>query len=298
MWVRATAVISLLGTAACATVPAGPAASGYQAAAQPAAIHSAAVDPFEGLNRRLFGLGRGFDRRIIQPILGGYSSVVPGPLRRSVHNVLQNAGEPVVFINDILQAHFSAGARTAVRFAGNSTIGLIGIFDPVSRAGLPHHDNGFGTTLGRYGAGPGPYFYIPLIGPTDLRDAIGAGVDLVSDPLPWGRLRDARAVRTTMTVLSLVDERLDAEKDLQTLEKVAADPYATLRSVYLQSRKAEIAGPDAEFEALPEFPPEPAAAPPATPPPQPAPAAPQPAESAPRSDSPAPAPAPLSEPLF
>jgi phospholipid-binding lipoprotein MlaA len=88
-------------------------------------------------------------------------------------------------------------------------------------------------------------------------------VDLVSDPLPWGRLRNARAVRTTMTVLSLVDDRLDAEKDLQTLEKVAADPYATVRSVYLQARKAEIAGPDAELEALPELP----AVQPATPPP-------------------------------
>lgn len=269
MWMRRVALVSLLGLAACATAPVGPAGREFQAAAveRPATPG----DPFEGLNRRMFGFGRAFDRRIIRPVLGGYGSVVPGPVRHAVHNLLQNLGEPLVFVNDVLQARFSAGARTAARFAGNSTLGLAGLFDPATVAGLPHHDNGFGTTLGRYGAGPGPYFYVPLLGPSDLRDAIGAGVDLVADPLPWGHLRNAREVRAALTTLSLLDERQQAEKDLQTLEAVAADPYATLRSVYLQSRKAEITGRDAELEDLPDLPTDPPTASPPKPAPVPAP---------------------------
>jgi phospholipid-binding lipoprotein MlaA len=271
MWMRGLAAISLLGLAACATPSGGPTALTGPAA--PPAATSTPGDPFERLNRRMFSLGRAFDQRFIRPIIGGYGSVIPGPLRRSVHNVLQNLGEPVVFVNDVLQARFGAGAKTAARFVGNSTIGLAGVFDPAAHAGLPHHDNDFGLTLGRYGAGPGPYVYLPLVGPTDLRDAIGAGVDLLADPLPWGRVRNAREVRTGLTALSLLDARAEAEKDLQTLETTAADPYATLRSVYLQARKAEIAGPDAELEALPDLPAEPPAPPaaPVTPPPTPGP---------------------------
>lgn len=260
---RGLAVISFLAVAACTTPSGGPRAPGLQAAASPPV--SSPGDPFEGLNRGMFSLGRAVDKRIIRPLLGGYGSVVPGPIRRSVHNALQNLGEPLVFVNDVLQARIGAGAKTAVRFVGNSTFGLAGLFDPAARAGLAHHDNGFGDTLGRYGAGPGPYFYVPLLGPTDLRDAIGAGIDLVADPLPWGRIKSSRAVRATITTLSLIDQRQEAEKNLKTLDAVAADPYATMRSVYLQSRKAVISGQEPELEVLPELAPEPPAVP--TPPP-------------------------------
>jgi phospholipid-binding lipoprotein MlaA len=265
---RGFAVITLLAMAACTTTSVRPQGHGLLTTASPPS--SSPGDPFEGLNRGMFGLGRAIDNRIIRPFLGGYGSVVPGPVRRSVHNMLQNLGEPLVFVNDVLQARFGNGAKTAVRFVGNSTIGLAGLFDPAARAGLVHHDNGFGDTLGRYGAGPGPYFYVPLLGPTDLRDAIGAGIDLVADPLPWGKVKNARAVRATITTLSLIDQRQEAEKDLKTLDAVAADPYATMRSVYLQSRNAEISGQEPELEILPELPPEPPAAPKPTPAPAPA----------------------------
>ncbi len=260
---RGLAVISLLAVAACTTTSGLPQAPGLQSPARVAS--SSPGDPFEGLNRGMFGLGRAIDKRIIRPVLGGYGAVVPGPVRRSLHNMLQNLGEPLVVVNDVLQARFGTGAKTAVRFVGNSTFGLAGLFDPAARVGLAHHDNGFGDTLGRYGAGPGPYFYVPLLGPTDLRDAIGAGIDLVADPLPWGRLKNARGVHATITALSLIDQRQEAEKDLKTLDAVAADPYATMRSVYLQSRKAEISGQEPELETLPELPPEPPAVPTPTP---------------------------------
>jgi phospholipid-binding lipoprotein MlaA len=101
-----------------------------------------------------------------------------------------------------------------------------------------------------------------------VRDAIGAGVDFVADPLAWVRIRDAKTINLARTSLSLIDDRVEAEDDLLSLEAGAADPYATLRSVYLQSRAAAIRGDDAGLEPLPDLPSPPAPAPPSSPEPQ------------------------------
>ena len=253
------AVAASLALAGCASVPA---ASPPGAAAAAPAGTGARHDPFEGLNRGLYRIGNALDHAIVHPIIAGYRRIAPRPVRHAVHNVVQNLDEPVVFVNDVLQAHPKAAAGTAVRFFANSTVGVGGIFDAASTAGIPHHDNGFGSTLGRYGVAPGPYIYIPLLGPTTVRDAVGDGVDWFTDPVSWGNTRRARTFDITRTALGLIDEREQADAQLRELESTAVDPYATLRSVYLQSRAAEVKGQSAtELAPLPEFPepaPEPA----------------------------------------
>ena len=277
----ASAVGWLLLLGGCAAPAAGLTPPGASAAVSAPQDHPRG-DPFESLNRGLFRLGRAIDRAVVAPIVGGYRRITPQPIRHAVTNVLQNINEPVVFVNDVLQTHFGPAGRTAVRFVANSTVGVAGIFDPAAQAGLPHHDNGFGSTLGHYGVGPGPYIYVPVLGPTSLRDAIGEGVDYVTDPLTWARYRGALAVDVARTTLSLAHERLEAEQDLRTLDQTAADPYATTRSVYLQSRQAEINGPETTLEPLPELPPEsPPASPAVTPPPAASPGPDQPPGQAP-----------------
>lgn len=232
----------------CATVPAaGPGAS---AEVGTGARH----DPFERTNRGLFALGQALDRTFVRPLVAAYRHVLPRPVRHAVHNVVQNLDEPVVFANDVLQLHPVAAGKTAVRFVANSTVGVGGIFDAASTAGLPHRDNGFGATLGHYGVGPGAYFYVPLLGPTTVRDAVGQGVDIALDPFSWTRFRNAQTFDVARTSLSLIDERVEADKELRALDATAADPYATMRSVYLQSRQAEIKGPDAALDELPPLP--------------------------------------------
>jgi phospholipid-binding lipoprotein MlaA len=249
---RRLAIGGLLLLAACATPITGPRTIvADPSVAQPAKVRG---DPFETLNRHLFAFGFALDRTLVRPIVGGYRRLLPRPVRHAVHNVLQNVDEPAVIFNDVLQARFTNAARAAARFSSNSIVGIGGIFDPATRMGLPHHDNSFGSTLGRYGVGPGPYFYIPLLGPMALRDAIGASVDNAIGPLPGKKFRGVHVLGAVHTTLFLVDERLEADQELQTLFSTAADPYASMRSVYLQSRQAEIAGPDAVFDVLPELP--------------------------------------------
>jgi len=258
------AIACVLIVGGCATVPDGQGPGVAAASATPG-------DPMERFNRRMFGGGQGFDRALIQPLVRGYQRLVPAPIRRAVHNLLQNADEPLVAANDLLQARFAPAAKSTARFVANTTVGIGGLFDPATPAGLPHHDNDFGVTLGRYGFGPGAYLFVPVVGPTTVRDAVGAGVDYVLDPLSWLRFRNAKTVGAVRTTLSLADARLEAEEDLRALEASAADPYATLRSAYLQSRAFEIKGPGSELDALPDLPSPPAPVDPR--PPEPAPGA-------------------------
>jgi phospholipid-binding lipoprotein MlaA len=244
-------VLSLL-LSGCATSMAGaPAPAGRAAAGA-----EAAGDPLEGFNRLMFRLGGRLDRMIARPVANGYRRLTPGPVRRAAHNLLQNLGEPVVFANDVLQLRPARAARTAARFVSNSTIGVAGMFDVAAKAGLPPRDNDFGATLARYGVGPGPYLFLPLLGPTTARDLAGRGVDIAADPLTWASFRGVQTADLARTGLSLADARLDAEADLTTLGVGAADPYATVRSVYRQARAAELRGGGPELEPLPDLPPE------------------------------------------
>ena len=277
----AGAILLALILAGCAAGP-RPSAPGSPAPVA-AANGTPRHDPLEGMNRGLYRVGDSLDRGIVHPIVAVYRRIVPRPVRQGVHNVLQNLDEPVVFVNDVLQGHPKAAGTTVIRFAANSTVGVAGIFDAAATAGLPHHDNGFGSTLGHYGVAPGPFIYLPLLGPTTLRDAFGEGIDFVADPLSWTRFGNAQTVGIARTGLDLLDEREQADARLRALRNTAADPYATLRSVYLQSREAEIKGPEAPLETLPELP-----EPSATPEPPPAP------DTAP--EAPATAPAPTEPP--
>jgi hypothetical protein len=131
-------------------------------------------------------------------------SATPGPVRRGLHNVLQNSDEPVVAMNDVLQGRLGTGGRTLVRFVINSTVGLVGLFDPARKAGLPHHDNGFASTLGRYGVPAGPSLHLPLLGSLTVREAVGGAVDFVSDPVGLVPYHGAQNVNIARTALGLV----------------------------------------------------------------------------------------------
>jgi phospholipid-binding lipoprotein MlaA len=213
-------------------------------------------DPYERLNRKSYALFVFLDRHFIRPGSVFYAHAVPHVARNGLHNAIQNVGEPVIFFNDVLQLHPKAAAQTLGRFAMNSTIGIAGLTDPATGAGLPYHQNGFGTTLGRYGVPPGPFLFIPVIGPSDVRDALGSGVDAVSDPLTWINYTARWPVNASRTVIGGLDTRARADGQLKQLNTMATDPYASLRSLYLQNRQAQITGGQVNVQDLPDFGPE------------------------------------------
>jgi phospholipid-binding lipoprotein MlaA len=251
-------------------------------------------DPWEKFNRKSFAINQTLDRYALRPLAMVYSHVLPAPVRDGLHNVLSNLDEPVVLVNDVLQGRFHRAGVTTGRIVANTVLGIGGVFDVATKLGAPHHDNGFDVTLGRYHVKPGPYLFIPLLGPSTVRAAVGSGVDAVSQPLYWIKYPHHNTVSIVRFVVGGLDTRARVDDQYQALMSDATDPYATLRSVYLQNQQSQVdAGEPLANQPLPDFgdpTPSPTTPPPAAPPAAAPPAAPtDPIPPTPPTDSPAPA---------
>ena len=211
------------------------------------------ADPAERINRVGYAIHQFFDRLVIRPVAMTYQKVVPGPLRDGVRHVLDNLSEPSIAANDLLQGRLKQAGTATLRFATNSTFGVAGILDMATPAGLPRHENSFDLTLGRAGFKPGPYLFIPLIGPTTVRDAIGDGVNVLLDPVNSVIPHSAHTFVATKTVVNGVDLRARSDAELTAVMSDATDPYATLRSVYLQNEQSKVDDATTTLPTLPDF---------------------------------------------
>ena len=282
---RSTLVLAAL----LASLVAAPAAWAAPDSAPVAARVHAPGDPLEHANRVGYGIHQFLDRVLLRPVAMAYKAVVPGVVRTGVRHVLDNLDEPVVVANDLFQGHPGNAGRTTVRFAVNSTVGVLGLFDVAGKTGLPHHDNTFAFTLGRHHVKPGPYLFIPLVGPTTVRDLAGGVVDGTLDPFHWLHYRYRNPITVARAVAGGLDTRVEADADLSALMDGATDPYATLRSVYLQNQQSQIDGGDTTtLPALPDF--DDPSAPSSKPEAKPAAPTPDPAPGPAASSAPAPAP--------
>ena len=212
-------------------------------------------DPLEDLNRAVFFLNDGLDTVLIRPIAYVYGNIVPPFVKRRVSNFFSNINEPVVFANDLLQFELEDASVIVARFLVNSTLGLAGLFDVASEIGLPPHKADFGQTLHAFGAGPGPYLVLPLLGPSNLRDGIGLAVDALLSPFTWLLKPDENLILTAGTGLVRREGLL---VPLDALRESSVDYYAALRSLYYQDRAVALgrgalpdnSALDAEFEAF------------------------------------------------
>lgn len=229
-----------------------PSAHAQDQAPAPAAPTTAVNDPLEGFNRGSFKLSMGIDKVLLGPIAHSYMAVTPKVVRNRVSSAVYNLGEPNTFMNNVLQGKPKRAARTTVRFAVNSTVGVLGLFDVAAKMGLPPRGADFGQTFGVWGAKPGAFLYVPVMGPLNVRDGIGRALDFVTDPVSLyvgGLESDFGKVRAGVTV---VDIRAQADPAFDAL-KDAADPYVTARSAYTQYREAFIREATGETEQLPDF---------------------------------------------
>jgi phospholipid-binding lipoprotein MlaA len=199
-------------------------------------------DPLEPTNRVFYAINNGLDTVILRPAALAYRYVVPGPVRTGIHNVLSNLGTPVQLTNDILEGKPRRAGDTTMRFVINTTAGVLGVFDVAKGWGYPDHDADFGMTLANWGVPEGPFLFLPVLGPTDPRDAAGFGVDIAMDPFTWvGNGQTGwRVFDWTRYALGALDARERVLTDLDQIKKTALDPYATFRSLYRQHRQGQI----------------------------------------------------------
>jgi phospholipid-binding lipoprotein MlaA len=200
-------------------------------------------DPLEPTNRVFYAINNGLDTVLLRPAAQAYRYVVPAPVRQGLHNVLANIGTPVQLTNDMLEGKPRRAGDTTMRFLINTTVGVFGVFDVATKWGYPDHDADFGMTMALWGVPEGPFLFLPVLGPTDPRDAAGFGVDIAIDPFTWvGGNNDTglTVFNWTRYGLNAIDARERVLDAIDEIKKTALDPYATFRSLYRQHRHAQI----------------------------------------------------------
>lgn len=213
-------------------------------------------DPFEPTNRAIFAVNQTLDDAVVGPTARAYDAVMPDPVQTGVRNFMSNLNQPVVFANALLQGDVHAAGDTFGRFLMNTTIGVAGVFDVASHEGVPQHRRDFGQTLAVWGVEDGPYLVLPLIGPSNLRDATGRFVDRYPHPLNWNEEESGETWAWGLRALNGTQTRADLDDAIGSLNRTAIDPYVQARSAWRQSRAAFIDSKgqtDESFEDLPDF---------------------------------------------
>ena len=219
------------------------------------------MDPLEGDNRTMFSINESLDNNLMKPVAEGYRAIMPDPLEHGVSNFFSNLREPFNILNNLLQFKFEEAVSDTVRFGINTTIGIGGLFDVASEAGIPKSNEDFGQTLAVWGVDNGPYFVLPLFGPSTVRDSIGLGseywmgntVEVGSTQLftLTGEVTPASAENAAVAT-GLVSKRADLLEQKDMLDAASFDSYSFMRDAYLQRRESLIFDGDVPLPELPD----------------------------------------------
>ncbi len=219
LWQRLAAISMLAALAGCATTaPSG----------------SAVNDPWENWNRKVFSFNEKVDDAVLKPVAQTYRDVVPTPLRNGLNNFLSNIYDVWSTANHFLQGKVESGLEMGMRVLTNTILGAGGLMDPASEMGLTRRSEDFGQTLGRWGVGQGPFFVLPLLGPSTVRDTAGFLVDRQAAP---AALPNSASDRYAMTATELINTRTNLLSAGALLDQVALDKYAFVRDAYLSRRR-------------------------------------------------------------
>ena len=203
-------------------------------------------DPLHDYNRAMTTFNDGVYTNVLFPVARGYRYVLPEGGRKAVSNFFHNLHFPVRFVNNVLQIKLLNTGEETLRFAINSTVGLLGFFDPAEAwFGLERHDEDFGQTLGHYGVGSGFHIVLPFFGPSNLRDSVGMTVDWYIDPAVYWEFRYYNIYANYYEGLGVRSAELLNESSLhieeyESLKKDAVDLYPFFKDIYRQNREKKI----------------------------------------------------------
>lgn len=193
-------------------------------------------DPLEAVNRPIHAFNETVDRVAMKPLAEGYRAITPDFVETGVRNFFSNLDDVSAFANNLMQFKLEAAASDVIRIGLNSSFGMLGFLDIASEAGIRKHNEDFGQTLGAWGINPGPYLVLPLLGPSDLRDATGLIVD--NNYLDPVRHIEEVGVRNRTAIVRVVSRRADLLEAKAAVDQAALDGYEFTRDFYLERRKA------------------------------------------------------------
>lgn len=194
-------------------------------------------DPWEGYNRAVYGFNKGFDSIFLRPAAEAYNTIAPEAVNQGITNFFSNIGDIRNCFNNFLQGKPDEAASSLARLVINSTVGLLGLIDVATEIGIKKSKEDFGQTLGAGGAEPGPYFVLPFLGPSTVRDTIGKPFDFALSPFTWA---DDSEFRAAVFGVQTVDYRADLLDTEEAVEGITEDEYTLVRNAYLDQRQFEV----------------------------------------------------------
>jgi phospholipid-binding lipoprotein MlaA len=190
-------------------------------------------DPFEGMNRAFFGFNDKMYFWFLRPVARSYRAVVPRPARVSVRNAFSNLGAPARSLNCLLQGDLKGSGTELERFGVNTTVGLLGLYDPARNwLKIKVREEDFGQTFGYWGFGMGIYGNLPILGPSCTRDTVALLFDAATNPLTFlpGLGLVSQINKTSLTL-----------GEYEDFKKATVDPYVAMRDAYNQNRRHAVA---------------------------------------------------------
>src|SRR6185437_2691121 len=191
-------------------------------------------DPFEPMNRASYRVHEVVDGKIVKPMVQAYVDYTPHPIQKSISNFFGNIDDFFSFVNDVLQGKPDKAGNDLGRVITNTAFGIVGLIDIAGDAGIPKGNEDFGQTLGVWGVPQGPYLFIPVFGPTTVRDGTGSILRAYASPI--GYINDI-STRNILWALNLVDLRASALQAENLVNQAALDPYTFIRRSYLKRRQ-------------------------------------------------------------
>ena len=208
---------------------------------------NAVEECFEGTSRSIFKFNMAFDDTVFKPIAKGYNKL-PDPIKAGTSNFTSNIGTLLSIPNTLLQGNFEQLGHSVGSFVVNTSVGILGVFNPAEKMGLKPHKEDVGQTLGTYGVSTGCYFVLPILGPTTFRDSLGMIADSFVDPFAHVTIRENTLLGVSGNSLdyfslkgtTAIDFRANNDANFESLEKNSIDLYSSMKSIYLQNRENKI----------------------------------------------------------
>lgn len=195
-------------------------------------------DSLEKVNRVTFAVNRGLDKVIIRPVAKTYDFIMPKFAKKGVTNFFSNLGDLPTAANDLLQGQGKQAGKDTSRFLLNSTVGVAGLFDVATSAGLEKNHQDFGLTMAKWGYKDSNYLVLPVLGPSSVRDTLGMPVNTAVDPVTYVEVKPD-GYKYAAAGLNMVNSRANALPEDEKIN-AAKDPYAYVRDSYFKKRDCAI----------------------------------------------------------